>query len=303
MEGILSTLISLKSGTGPALLNGTNPYDVVGPGRLFEWNFPLLYPLPALVLASPLTLASLRGCIGLFAALSSGLLVFVLTRDGWQRLPLIASCPLLYAMGLVQWSPLLTASALIPMLGFVFVAKPTIGAALWLYRPTLWAVIGGALLVMVSIAIRPSWIGEWTATLPSATHMVRPIAHGGGPLLVLALLRWRRPEARLLFALACVPQTALLYETVPLFLIPATWTESIFFTALSWVALAVWRQMALPEYFPDDVLLSVRLIVVPLLYLPCLIMVLRRPNVGEFPTWIQRPFSLWTDRRTVTGRP
>lgn len=39
-----------------ALMQGTSPYSVVGPGRLFQWQFPLLNPLPAVVVGTPLAL-------------------------------------------------------------------------------------------------------------------------------------------------------------------------------------------------------------------------------------------------------
>jgi hypothetical protein len=47
---------------------------------------------------------------------------------------------------------------------------------------------------------------------------VAPVLRPGGWLLLLALIRWRTPEGRLLAALACVPQTGGLYDTLPLFL-------------------------------------------------------------------------------------
>lgn len=157
-----------------------------------------------------------------------------------------------------------------------------------MYKPSRFAVIGGALLLLVSFAARPSWLGEWMPTLSQTGHMVVPLAHAGGPLLLLALLRWRRPEARMLLALACVPQTALLYEMVPLMLVPATLGESVLFVALSWVVFGLWapsRQAF--DTVAQSVTASIQLIV-PLLYLPCLVMILRRRNEGDVPAWIGR---------------
>jgi hypothetical protein len=150
------------------------------------------------------------------------------------------------------------------------------------------AIVGGVALILLSIAIQPSWITDWVAALPSATHMIAPVAHSGGPLLLLALLRWRRPEARLLVALGCVPQTAAPYEVVPLMLlIPITAFESSILTMLSWVEFAVWGYLRSGLSFDTQILLSARL-VVPLLYLPCLVMVLRRPNEGALPTMVDK---------------
>lgn len=270
-----------------ALMHGISPYDVVGPGRAFEWQFPLLYPLPAIVIGVPFALAPLAAAVGLFAGCSAALLAFALTREHWYRLLLLLSAPFLLAMLSAQWSMLLTAAVLLPPLGFILVAKPTVGAALWLYRPSRWSVLGGTLLVLVSLAARPTWPREWLVTLAHTGHMVVPIMHAGGPLLLLALLRWRRPEARLLIALACVPQTALLYEMVPLMLIPATLGELTLFIALSYAVFGWWAHLRPFATVADSVAASVHM-VVPLLYLPCLLMILRRPNDGEVPAWVER---------------
>jgi hypothetical protein len=53
------------------------------------------------------------------------------------------------------------------------------------------------------------------------------VFQAGGFVALLGLFRWRRPEARLLVALACVPQTMLLYEALPPFLIPRTIGEVV----------------------------------------------------------------------------
>ena len=39
-----------------ALRHGLNPYDVIGPtATWFHWNWPLYYPMPAVLLALPLS--------------------------------------------------------------------------------------------------------------------------------------------------------------------------------------------------------------------------------------------------------
>jgi hypothetical protein len=109
----------------------------------------------------------------------------------------------------------------------------------------------------------------------------------GGPLALLALLRWRRTEARLLVALACVPQSLMLYDTVPLFLVPRTFRESALLVALSYIALgAVTRGGPYPD-IAHYALASGRVTTV-LLYLPCVAMVLKRPNDGAVPGWLDR---------------
>jgi hypothetical protein len=284
-----------------ALLDGRNPYAVVGPGRTLEWGFPLLYPLPALLVGLPFALAPAAIAVGLFVGLSAALLSFGLTRENWHRLVLLVSAPFMIAVLYGQWSMLLTAAVLLSPFGILLVAKPTVGAALWAYRPALSSLIGGILLVLLSIGARPSWIGEWLATLSHTRHMVVPLVHSGGPLLLLAILRWRRPEARLLLALACVPQTALPYEAVPLLLVPATLGESALFVALSLLAAWLWIHLGPYSTTSASIPTSVRLIV-PLLYLPCLIMVLRRPNEGGVPDWIAHSLTKVRTLRMVRSR-
>jgi hypothetical protein len=271
-----------------ALLSGGSPYGAVGPGRAFEWPFPLLYPLPAVLVAAPFT-ALPHGAAGMvFSGVSAGLMAWALTRDAPYRLSAVLSFSFLYAAAVSQWSPLLVASALLPGLGFLLVAKPTIGLALWLYRPRWQTAVGGAALLAISVAIRPQWPLEWIHTFGAASHIRPPIASLGGPLILLALLRWRRPEARLLVALACVPHTTLLYEILPLFLVPASWGESILLVVLTWVVQMVLFLNLGP--LPDlmDWTRMSAAASVALIYLPCLIMVLRRPNEGELPAWIAR---------------
>ena len=112
-----------------------------------------------------------------------------------------------------------------------------------------------------------------------------PILTPGGAFAALMLLRWRRPEARLVLALACVPQTTLLYETVPLFLVPQTIIEGGVLWLGSWLV-ALWQSLHGP--FPTDVarFASSGRAIGWLLYLPCVVIILRRPNVGEVPAWL-----------------
>lgn len=270
-----------------ALLTGVGPYAAVGPGRALDIAYPLFYPLPAVLVALPL--ASLRAAVAsmVFSGVSAALLTFALTRVASHRVVAVLSFSFFYAAAISQWSPILIASAVLPGLGFLLVAKPTIGFALWLYRPRWQAAALGTLLLLISVVVRPAWPLEWIQTFGAARHIRAPIASPGGPLILLALLRWRRPEARLLAALACVPQTTLLYEVLPLFLVPASWAQSLVLVISTWVAKIV--EITLQPYptLVDRTRVSAT-ISVALCYLPCLIMVLRRPNDGELPAWLEK---------------
>src|SRR5262249_54509839 len=116
------------------------------------------------------------------------------------------------------WPPLLIAAILSPAWSWLLAVKPTAGFALWSGWPNRKAVLGGLLFVGVSLLVRPSWIPEWLARVPRTPpepHLLRP----GGFLLLLGLLRWRRPEGRMLAVLSLIPQTTALYETLPVALV------------------------------------------------------------------------------------
>jgi len=263
-----------------ALMHGANPYDVVGPGRAFEWAWPLLYPLTAVLALMPIAWLPLSWVDPLFVAIGFGLFTWAVTarRDTTPALVGLASLPALMALQTSQWSPLMTAAALLPSFGWVLIAKPTIGLAFFTAYPRWKTAVGCALLLILSFVVWPGWLPAWLATFDSAPHIVAPVMRPGGFLVLLALLKWRRPEARLLAALACIPHTTVPYETIPLFLIPQTWLQSFALwvcAVLSYVAQAYTG----PYFTQLEYWTSGAKFIVLLMYLPCTAMVLSRPNV------------------------
>ena len=182
----------------------------------------------------------------LFAAIASGAFVWAATRRSVAPAVVITSASAALAAETVQWSPLLGAAYGIPWLGVLLCAKPTIGFAIWVARPTRIALVGSLVLLAVSLALLPTWPADWFAAIrhtslatAGGTPYLAPIGTPGGVLAAALLLRWRRPEARLVLALACMPQTPLLYETVPLFLVPVSIAEGGVLWLGSWLA-ALW---------------------------------------------------------------
>lgn len=268
-----------------ALRDGLNPYAAVGPGLAFKWPWPLYYPLPATLLALPFSYIPVLPARAVFFGLSSALLAFGLTRESYHRLVVFASASYLVASNVVQWEVLLTAAALLPVLGFVFAAKPNIALALLFAYPRRRAIVGVAIITVLSLVVMPSWPVQWLNLIRTASDKAPPVSYAGGFLLLLALLRWRRPEARLIVALACTPLTMMPYVTIPLFLIPASLMESLVLAWATWVA---WFTVGLmgPHANFAEFNLHNATVFVPLVYLPALIMVLRRPNEGELPNWL-----------------
>jgi hypothetical protein len=242
-----------------------------------------------MVTVMPFAILPELAAIVAFVWVSTALLAWAITADGWYRLPLFLSSAFVLAAWSAQWSPLLTAALCIPSLAWIFAAKPNMGLALLVSAARAQtirvALIGGLVLSVVSLLIFPGWPLEWLAALKTARHIHAPILLPGGVFVLLALLRWRRPEARLIVALACVPQTTWWYEALPLFLIPATYRESLLLSLVS--SLGILFQL---EFTPPATEIefnrTVGVLMIAFIYLPATLLVLLRPNRGELPPWL-----------------
>ena len=276
---------------GRALWAGADPYRVVGPRGAFLWKWPLYYPAPAILIVSPLGLLPVVAARAIFTAISSGLFAYAITREGYARLLLLLSISFVTAVELVQWSPLLTAAMLMPSAAWLAVAKPNLGAAMAAYAASRWVlvvmIVGAVVLTAVSLFVLPTWPREWWNNVRSAPHFVAPILRPAGFLLLAVLVRWRRPEARLLAALACVPQTPTFYDHVFVFVAARTAREALILVVLTFV---VYFAVAFASPFDTfqqwgDFVANATIV---LIYAPAVIMVLRRPNDGPVPTVIER---------------
>ncbi|MGQ0537936.1 MAG: hypothetical protein ACT4R6_03235 [Gemmatimonadaceae bacterium] len=289
-----------------AVLDGSSPYAVIGPGRPFPLEFDFYYPLPAALIALPLGMLSLLAARIVFVAVSCGLFAWVFLGAGWFRWPALLSVSFMVSAAAAQWTPLLIAATLWPPLAWIWVAKPNVALAmspLGSPRQRSIAVAGGALVLLISLGVDPLWIPAWLAALRRSTHFEPLVLHltAGGPLLVLALLRWRRPEARLLFAFAVIPHTVTLYETLALYLIARTRQETLLLALCTAVAY-IWqgaidaRSAAYLAQLADIVLVTT--------YLPALALVLRRPNEGPAPAAVERLAGHWPAwLRGTSGQP
>jgi hypothetical protein len=269
------------------LRDGGNPYAAIGPGLAYNWEWPLYYPLTAFLLAIPLSWFTSGMAGAIFFGFSNGALAYALLGTRAHRLLILVSAAWLEAAIYCQWSPVLTAAFLLPGLSWMLAAKPNLGLALFLARPSRIALIGGAALLAASVAVLPTWPADWLDALRDAPHVRIPIASWPGVLLLLALLKWRRWDARLLLALSCIPQTPHLSDTLPLFLIPAGWVETVALVVLSYIEAWWSHRVDMPASYEQAFAMASPLIT-SLIYLPCLIMVLRRPNHGPVPKWMEQ---------------
>jgi hypothetical protein len=212
-----------------ALWLGQNPYAAVEA----LGSYPLFYPGPALVVLLPFGLLPERAAWLAFALVSGAAFGLAALRRPELRPAVLSAC-FVEAIGYGQWPPLLVAGAVIPALGFLFATKPSVGLALFAWRPAWSAVAGGVGITVVSLALAPTWPWDWLHALERTNH-VAPVLRPWGWILLLAALRWRTPEGRLLLVLALVPQTTALHGALPLFLLCRGKREAYVLAGLSFV--------------------------------------------------------------------
>jgi hypothetical protein len=260
-----------------SLAAGRDPYAVVANG----FPFPLFYPLPALLVFAPFAaLPELAARVG-WAMFQGGVLAWSALRYRPVLLVSLLSASYLDALVLGQWSPLFTAAALVPALGFVWAAKPSIGGVLFAAFPSPAAAVGVVAITVASLFVLPEWPRLWLDALRHQIH-TPPILRPGGVLLLLALLRWRHREARLVAALALCPVSTGLYETLPLFLVPRRRRDAYLLAVLTLVAAFISEATTHWQVENGEPLaqhLSNRWpFTFGLIYVPALVMVLRLPR-------------------------
>jgi hypothetical protein len=265
------------------ILVGQSPYTQTAlPG--LEW--PIYYPLPAIILGFPFAWLSLAWAHAVFAGIGGGVFAWAASADGDAKLFSVFTWPYVLTVSLGQWGPLLMASALLPGLGWLVIVKPNIGTAVaagygvkWIRGRALWInALSASALLTGSFALRRTWFTEWLAVLRGPTsHMITPVAVFGGPLLLLAMVRWRRPEARFLAVLACVPQTFSSYDSLLLFLTVHTRRQALVLVAATTAVTAIIGLVGPAPTYAETVrrFASLR---ISLVYLPALAMIIAEPN-------------------------
>ncbi len=242
------------------LLAHRNPYD-----RALQ-----LYPVPTALFGLPFLGLRPEVAGAAFYGLSSTLMAFGLSRHGYHRLLVFLAYP--YWAGLIaaQWSPLIFASAFFPLLLPATLVKPQLGLPVALTHLTKRGVFACTAVLALSLVLLPRWPWLWVTTFPGYVRFI-PLLVLPGPLLALALLRYRERDARLLFLMAAMPQRWF-YDPLLLWLIPKSRREILGTVAFSWIV-AIWRWYHYPQGH-----LEVGRWIVLLFYLPMLIVVMARPR-------------------------
>lgn len=238
------------------LLAGRDPY--ADPAQL--------YPVPAALFGLPFIHTRPEIAAGIFYGLSSALLAFGVTRQGYQYLLIFLAYPYWAGMLAVQWIPLIMASAFYWWLAPVALAKPQIGLPVASTRSRRNGALLCLVVIILSLLIMPNWIPHWVAQTRSYVRFI-PLLLLPGPLLAAALIRYRDRDAWLLFLAACMPQRWF-YDSFFLWLIPKTRRQIVFTAGLSWIP-GIWRWYHTPHGVTE-----VGRLTVLCLYLPMLVVVL-----------------------------
>ncbi|OGO66651.1 MAG: hypothetical protein A2030_10325 [Chloroflexi bacterium RBG_19FT_COMBO_50_10] len=222
-------------------INGQDPYIILDSNNYPSDPTPLYYPFPSVLFVLPLSFMPDLIATGIWVGFTVGLMTFAITQGGFWRLPILASVPLWAAVAQVQWTPLLLSIWVWPDLLFLSLLKPTSGLALAAKHPTRKGIGILVVVVVLSIILLPNWPLSWLESIKQSRHLI-PILYGPGPFLVLSLLAWRFPEARLLFILAVLPQRMYFYDQLPLLLVAKNLRQQLIIVLSSWIAflMTVW---------------------------------------------------------------
>jgi hypothetical protein len=242
-------------GAARELLAKRDPYGHIGPGAI-------PYPLTAVLLAVPFAWLPSTVAGGTFFGLSTGLLAFGLTREGYIRLLIFLAYPYWAALITAQWTPLIMAAALFPLALPVTLAKPQIGLPVALTHISRIGVAASLLFVLLTFAIMPSWPWHWLPQLKGYQHYY-PLLAIPGPLLLLSLIAYRERDAQFLFLSSIFPQRWF-YDAFTLWLIPKSRRELVYTVGISWV-LGVLRWYHGPRSIQEVGRWTVSLIFVPML--------------------------------------
>jgi hypothetical protein len=245
------------------LADRQNPYDT--PSEQ--------YPLTAALIAFPFIRLQPEVAAGIFWGISSWLLAFGHTRNGCTRLLIFLAYPYWAGILAVQWSTIIAASAFFPLLLPITMAKPQIGLPVFVSRASFTpkgrlGLLACAVVAVASLIVMPNWPLLWLRETSNYQHFI-PLLVLPGPLLALALLRYRDRDALLLFLSALMPQRWF-FDSFILWLIPRSRREIVWTVFLSWGA-GIWRWYHIPLSFTQ-----VGRWTVFLFYLPMLIVVMLR---------------------------
>ena len=203
-------------------LAGGDPYQVGPANHLPDLFWRFYYPLPSIILGLTVCVAASgadRHCVRSLLLVSPRL---VPDARRVRAVSLVLSVSFLAAAQFAQSSPLILALALVPATRALAILKPNIGLAIFAWRPAWRNVLIAAVLFTIPIVFWPTWPEHWLISVRSSPAHHAPVLTGIGAIGLLAALRWRRPEGRLLLVMTIVPHALFFYDELPLWLVAQT---------------------------------------------------------------------------------
>lgn len=256
-----------------AMLSGIDPY---GPKCVGQGSF-TAYPLTTILAVAPFTPLGFWWGPLTFWSLLAGLLAWALLAQGqvWRLLTL-TSMPFVISFMFLQWAPLILAVAFLPGLLPLTLTKPHLGLPVLATHLTRRRAMGCMAFLAVTFAIDPTWPARWLPLTGAFDGFIPALTvWPAGLVLLAAAVRWRTKEARFFLLMALMPQRGL-YDLLPLWYLVDTRRQLLILNGLSWLMLALVTWASFQGVAMEAIWAST----VPLIYVPLLIKVLRRPVPG-----------------------
>ena len=251
-----------------ALLKGEDPYNFI------PSSIRIGVPLPVAFFGFPFLLIPGRLAAAIFFGISSFLLAFGILLKGkkWQLL-IFTTFPFIYALIFAQWSPIITASWFFPLLAPLLVlVKPNIALPIAINRITKPGIILAAIILLISLLVYPTWPLRWLQMTGDYEYIIPLFTLPFGPLLLLSLIFWYDPRARLLLGMSLVPIRGA-YDLLPLWLIPQSRKQMLGLVLLS---------LVVPVLDLGAAFQVKPLWIVPVLYIPALSFIF----ISQWPSFL-----------------
>lgn len=214
--------------TASVLLAGGDPYAFEPTTRTIP------YPLPVALFGLPVMWLPAVAASVVFIGLSTAALAYGILRydKPWRLLGLISS-PFVYAVMYAQWSPLVTAAWFLPVIGPLLVlVKPQIALPVALLKRSYDGFVVASVVLWLSLVIYPIWPIRWLGMIREYEYILPIATLPFGPLLLLSLLSFNRPEGKLLAAISVLPFRGA-YDLLALSLVPQTCWQMVVWVVVS----------------------------------------------------------------------
>jgi len=198
---------------------------------------------------------------------------------------LFLSWPFFFTLLYAQWAPLVLCLYFAPAFLPVLLMKPQIALPLALTQRPTWLGVGLTFVIgIASLVIYPTWPLVWLGQISTYQGMIPPLlVLPLGPLMLLALLRYRERKAWLLLSMSAMPQRVL-YDQMALLLIANNLREMLILVLCSWISFPVLMFVGGWYHLPGNWYLWILLT----LYLPALGVLLAPTLTGWVKQWRSR---------------